>query len=165
MGKFIFQNSELSFKGMNTDSLNNKFLPFIKALPFDVVIYSTFRDIEKQTKLYNEYLKKLADYNNGIIKEKPSVVNRPGNSAHNWGYAVDMHPVSMKDSDYDIMLLKSKEFDLKRDKNERWHFQDNIVSFEKMALWLSENQKRVFPIGMILIFILTISLLKHKGII
>jgi hypothetical protein len=143
MGKAIFVNPDISFTGLKTDFLNNKVLPFITALPFDTIVYSTYRSIEKQTAMYNEYQKQLALYNAGKIKDKPSVVNRPGNSAHNYGLAIDIHPISMLYKDYDTMLSVSKTLGLVRDKSERWHFQDSSVSFEKMKLWYSEYKPQV----------------------
>lgn len=147
MSKAIFQKPGISFDGLDADFLNNKLRPFIKALPFDTVITSTFRSLEQQAELRRQY----------EAGERSAVANKPGFSAHNWGLGVDIHPVSGKDADYDTMLELSKKFGLKRDARERWHFQDDGFSFKKAALWLAEHNQVSIPL-LIFFFLLLIFL-------
>jgi hypothetical protein len=150
MSRATFQKSGMSFAGMDTGFLNNKLLPFIKALPFDTLITSTFRSLEEQAELRRQY----------EAGERKAVANKPGYSAHNWGLGVDIHPVSGKDADYDKMLEVSKKFGLKRDAKERWHFQDDRFTFQKAALWLTENKAVSIPL--LIFFFLLIAFIYYK---
>ena len=162
MGKYIFQQG-VNFDGMNKSFLEKNVLPFLAACP-DTIIYSCYRSPEKQAQMRLEYEKKLADYNSGKTSVKPSAVNRPYFSAHNYGIAIDVHPVSLSDTDYAKMQALAVNYGLKRDSIERWHFQDKTFTFEKAKEFLAEN-KTVISIVPILILATIAFILKQKGII
>lgn len=149
MGKVIIKNN-----GVNLDNLTPDFyakiMSWLRALPFDTIIYSGYRSLAEQKALREAY----------ESGQRKAVANKPGYSAHNWGLAIDVHPVSGKDKDYDTMLSTSKNYGLKRDSKERWHFQDISFTFIKAEQWLKDIAKgalkknNLIPIIIILISII-----------
>lgn len=157
MGKLSTINNTVDLNGLNKSFYETLKLGVSK-LPFDTVAYSAFRSIEKQQAMHKQYLIDLKKYTDGKTKIKPTVVNKPGNSSHNYGLGIDIHPTSLLDKDYNTMYDTFHSLGLVRDKIERWHFQDSRVSFEKMKQWYEEYKKPVAYSGMIMIALLLVLL-------
>lgn len=158
MGKYITVNKDVDLAGLTPD-FRIKIDRWLTSLPFDTIIYSGYRSLAEQKALRDAY----------ESGKRKAVANKPGYSAHNWGLAIDVHPVSLKDKDYETMLTTSKAHGLKRDSKERWHFQDTIFDFKKAELWLKEiasgvkkNKGPTIIITVIIITIVVIIIIRNK---
>jgi hypothetical protein len=119
MGKYVLK------AGISLDGLKPKFrerlLPWIEALPFNVVIASTLRDSKEQTVLYHRFLAGLGP-----------PANRPGTSSHEnlsgeGGEAADVHPdcpIEEKAVRFREMQRTCEKYGLKNLQKEPWHYQD-----------------------------------------
>lgn len=79
----LFMYEEAAYKFVQMDQA-------AKAAGITLEVNTAFRDHEYQTRLYNEYLQKMALYNAGK-GPKPSVVAKPGTSDHERGLSVDIN--------------------------------------------------------------------------
>lgn len=93
---------------------------------------TAFRTMEHQTRLFKQYIKDLADFNNSKRATKPAPVAQPGRSNHQSGIAVDINRavgdnLSTKepDSPTDLWLKENAQlFNFKRTVAvEPWHWE------------------------------------------
>lgn len=142
-----------------------KIKQFTRALPFDTTGASFVRGLDKQSKMRAEYDAKVKVVNDAYAakqidaKERDrrlailrgQVANRPGESAHNWGLGIDLHPSYKYTKNADPKILEQQyqkmkdmaaEFGLVRDSVEKWHFQDNSFTRAKGAEWFNALKQK-----------------------
>lgn len=139
-----------SWEALDPGFKANCVIPFIQALPVDTILYSAYRGAEKQAALRKIYDDKVAvvagqykagqltrdQYDKALAKLRGQIANRPFYSAHNWGVAVDIHPVTYTTKDYQTMKDMAGQFGLLRDSVEKWHFQDARFKRDLVPQWL-----------------------------
>jgi len=151
MGKLrVPANLKASWEALDPVFRDEKVIPFVTSLPMDTVLYSAYRGAEKQAALravYDDKVKAVAgrfkagqlsqkQYDDEMAKLRGQIANRPFYSAHNWGVAIDIHPVSYATKDYTTMKNMAGQFGLLRDSVEKWHFQDNRFKRDLVPQWL-----------------------------
>jgi hypothetical protein len=135
-----------------------KFRQFTTALPFDTTGTSFVRDLDKQATMRQEYDAKVKIVEDAYkaksidAKERDKrlaalrgvVANKPGQSAHNWGMGLDVHPSYKYTKNPDPKILEQQyqkmkdiaaEYGLVRDSVEKWHFQDNRFTRDLGQQW------------------------------
>jgi len=89
---------------------------WLEPLPFDVFIESGYRSIEKQRALRDAW-EKDPKHNNPA--------NRPGESAHNFGKAADIHPIPPTKKRYYLMSITCRAYHITGIGSEAWHYQSD----------------------------------------
>jgi hypothetical protein len=131
-------------EGVDTEHLDPDFRdkkvdPWLKSLPFDTVIYSAFRSHERQKELndaYNAWLRYSAGDGPKVPYANPA--NKPGTSAHEFGFAVDVHPSPETKENWKKLHDTCGAYGLVMDKpREVWHAQQ--------VGWVVPSEKPVDP--------------------
>lgn len=108
-----------------------------KAAGITLKVNSSFRSIEKQMQLYQQYVVDLAAHQANTALKKPSIVGMPGNSYHEVGKAVDIDTAGQGRASavYKWLDAHAGDFGFKNTvASEPWHWQYIGVSAAKKAM-------------------------------
>jgi hypothetical protein len=163
MGTIQVADRSVDLAGLDREFYYKKVLPWTSQLPFDTIATSGYRSIERQKAMRAEYEIKLAAWykkwsgketTSAALAEKPAVVNKPGSSSHNYGLGIDIHPADYTADHYEEMNRTAPAYGLRRDANEKWHFQEASLTLAKMAEWIKANPGTATGAGLGLILLI-----------